>query len=299
MAHFFQKPGTAGTWVAATHSLTITLGEVAQVILEGGGPPGKERLDVGCVAGVTDERGELPPIGNQRFFLIAPKAAGETWYFAKIPGTSEDYAEPLRLITLPRKASSLGVEHIVVLDKGARESDKAAVRRRAVGRSPEEEVAEMGSIADFVNFLRRLRDAGRRVGSMEFFTHGSPGQIGFGKESFGVRSVQYMDGQGYNTIFAPNARIFFAGCTVAKDYRGIIFLKEFGRVFLLNGGGSVAGTDSVGFSYGVIGFGKMYHPWGQTRRLYFNTAGQVEKWEGMDGIDLSCIDVRATTAKGP
>jgi len=176
MAHFLQKPGSTGKWTAATTSLTITLGEVAEIILEGGGPPGKELLDVGCVAGTTYERVELMSNRSQRFFRITPKEAGETWYYALLPGTNIDYAAPLILITLPRKASSIGNEGIILFSPGAGEQDRIdPIRRRAVNSTPEKEVVQVDSIADFVAFLRKYRDSGRRINSLEFFTHGAPG----------------------------------------------------------------------------------------------------------------------------
>jgi hypothetical protein len=66
---------------------------------------------------------------------------------------------------------------------------------------------------------------------------------------------------------------------------------EFGRVFLFDGGGSVAGCTTVGKAYGDLGGGKIYHWSGGVRRLHFDTMGKVVKWEGMDDVDFSCIDV--------
>src|SRR5262245_59222076 len=116
MAHFLQKPQTPGQWSSEANTLTVTLGEVAQIVLDGGGPPGKERLDIAMASNSSPfpETVEQKPAGSQRFFRVNPKVVGETWFTAKVPGTSMDYARPLVLIVLPRKPSSLGPEDLIL-----------------------------------------------------------------------------------------------------------------------------------------------------------------------------------------
>jgi hypothetical protein len=292
MARFLQKPGTSGTWTEETTSLTITLGEVAEIILEGGGPPGKEKLDIMCLGEPSPACDERPPAGNRRFFRFAPKAASRLWIVARIPGTTVDHAAPLTLVTLPRKSSSLGPEDVVLFSQEpGDDSQLGAVYRRAVNSSPEKEVAVVNSFAEFVQFLGRFRDTGRRIGKLEFFTHGSPGVIALGSDHITRWYFRGMEGKGYHTVFPPDARVFFAGCNVAADYKGLAFLMDFGRVFLYGGGGSVAGCTTFGHAFGDIGGGKIYHPKGGVRRLYFNAHGKLAKWEGVDDFELSCIDV--------
>ncbi|HKB02209.1 MAG TPA: DUF4347 domain-containing protein, partial [Gemmataceae bacterium] len=268
MAHFFQKPQTPGKWSGEANTLTITLGEVAQVVLDGGGPSGKEQLTIvmNSDSSPFPDTVEQRPAAGQRFFRITPKVVGETWLTAKIPGTTVDFAKPLILIVLPRKESSLGPEDIILYSEKKDTGFIEHLYDKAQNGATEREVVAVGSYAEFIGFLKRYRDAGRRIGKIEFVTHGSPGLIAFGRDYFTIAHIQSLAGQGFNTVFAPNARVFFSGCKVGAEVKGVLFLIEFGRVFLFNGGGSVAASTSDG--HGVNG-GKVYHVWGETRRIYF------------------------------
>jgi Domain of unknown function (DUF4347) len=166
-----------------------------------------------------------------------------------------------------------------------------------VESNPPKEVIRIGSLDEFRQFLVRFRDAGRRIGSLQFFTHGDSGMAFFGHEALTAAKVQGFAGQGFHTAFAPGARVFFSGCMVAQDVKGVNFLKEFGRVFLFNGGGSVAGSTSPGYGLKLnLWTGKQYHFGGVTRRLYFDTAGRVVGWEGLEDFDLSAVGLHPAPA---
>ncbi len=300
MARFLQKPGSAGTWDERTNALTITLGEVAEIMLDGGGPPGQERLDVSGFGASAPVWEEQKPVGNRRLIRIAPRVACQIWIVAKLPGTNIDYAAPLTLVTLPRKASSLGPEHVILFapSPGTEEEDRIDfIRRQAVNSTPEKEVIRIGSLGEFSKFLIDFRDAGRRIASLQVFSHGDWGTVFFGHQGLNAVKVRGYAGQGFHNVFAPNARVFFSGCMVAEDAMGVNFLKEFGQVFLINGGGSVAASTSSGYGLKLnLWTGKQYHFSGETRRLYFDSVGRVVGWEGLDNFDLSSVGLHPAPA---
>jgi Domain of unknown function (DUF4347) len=289
MAEFVKYPGSPGTWSAEAATLTVTLGEMAQLLLVGGGPPGKERLVLGSdgvsAKGVQEFPWDVP---NQRLFVITPERAGDIRLQAWVPNNGPPYTKVVRVVVLPRKPSSLGAENVVLFTQSSAEDkgdELGGVYRRAVQSPVEALVVVAENYAEFVKFLTTFRDTGRRIGKLQVFSHGSPGVVWLGDDRLDTAHVQSLQGKGYNSIFAPNAAVFFSGCNVAEERNGLEFLKAFGKTFLFNGGGSVAASTSLGISFGnhgVFANGKIYHFWGTTKRLYFNTAGKVEKSEGVD-----------------
>jgi len=224
-------------------------------------------------------------VPNERLFVITPKQAGEirlqAWVLNGPP-----YTRVIRIIVLPHKPSSLGAENVVLFtqsDADDHGDELGGVYRRAVQSPTETLVVAAPSYPEFVRFLTTFRDTGRRIGKLQVFSHGSPGVVWLGDDPLNTNRVLALQGKGYHTVFAPGAAVFFSGCNVAEDRDGLEFLKAFGQTFLFNGGGSVGASTSVGLSARAwVGNGKQYHLWGTTKRLYFNTAGKVEKSEGID-----------------
>jgi hypothetical protein len=289
MAEFVKAPGSPGTWSAEAATLTVTLGEMAQLLLVGGGPPGQEKLVLGYDGVVTTKALQEFPwdVPDQRLFCITPQKAGDGRIVAHLPVGGGAYTRTIQIIVLPRKASSLGAESVILFTQSLKDDEEhdelGGVYRKAVQGSPEGLVVVLQSYPEFVKFLTTFRDTGRRIGKLEVFSHGSPGAAWLVNDKLDAAALRALRGKGYHTVFAPGARVFFGGCNIAEGVAGVTFLKEFGQTFLFNGGGSVGASTSTGHGIGRhLGTGKNYHIWGETVRLYFDTAGKVEKTEGID-----------------
>jgi hypothetical protein len=315
MAEFVKYPGGPGTWTAAatkggSDTLTLTLGERADLFLVGGGP-NREKLSI-AFDGVLDAKavGELPwDEPDRRLVSVTPAAAGTGRPVARLPNGGPPYTRTVEVVVVPRKASSVGPENVLVFAKSYQEAgnELGGLYRKAVRDPNGAEVVVVQSRAEFVTFLTRFRDTGRRIASLSVFSHGSPGTVYMGDDGFGEASARALRGKGYETVFAPGARVFFSGCNVAESGTdpglgaffgacrvaeggaGVRFLKAVGQTFLFHGGGSVGASTSVGLSIGRgLGNGKMYHLWGETVRLYFDTTGRVVRTEGIgDPTDLA------------
>jgi hypothetical protein len=129
------------------------------------------------------------------------------------------------------------------------------------------------------NLFVKYRDLGLRIRSLEFLTHARPGFVYLGsKGALTLKILHAFDGQGFHTIFTPGARVYFHGCNIAYDEEGVAFLKEFGRIFLHLGGGSVAASTDEGSSWpGVTG---IYHLLGRTVRVFISPGGEIERVDG-------------------
>jgi hypothetical protein len=281
MANFRYVPGK-GKWNASESTLTVTNGDEVEVVLWGGGPDGKPLVlcvDNGnLISAVSEKAG---PGAAERTFKFKARGPGTVTLFARVGGPrGSDYVQPLKLIILPKKASSIGPEHVVLF--AGKESDEEYIARESYQKA----VAAGGtayrikSIHDFINLLTRYRDEGRKIARMEINTHGAPGKWSFGNGTGITKaSLSLFRGQGFHAVFSAGARIFFHGCNIADGDEGEEFLKEFGMIFLVGGGGSVAASTSLGFGTGMLGGSKTYHLWGDVVRVYISNDGRVEKVE--------------------
>jgi hypothetical protein len=104
MADFLKPLGSPGTWSAEQGVLTITLGEMAQLLLVGSGPPGQETLVLAfngvSAKGVEEFPWDMP---NQRLFCIRPERTGDIRLQAWVPNYGPPYSRVVRIIVLPRR----------------------------------------------------------------------------------------------------------------------------------------------------------------------------------------------------
>lgn len=286
MANFTKHRGSAGIWSEEECSLLIHIGEVAEIILWGGGPPGKERLCVCCIP--SDIVSDLGPGGkvtgtafgpNERLVKLAPLKVGTLHIHARVGDSfGPDYSKPAKVIILPRKPSSLGPEHVIMYSDHEGNSDIEEAYTKSRRSVPNATVYGAQSVQDFVNLLAKYRDGGRHMSALEFNTHGGPGIVQLGNEVLKVADLRKIAGRGYHTAFAAGAKVFFHGCNVAEGTMGNEFLITFGEVLLRGGGGSVGASTSRGFSHplgGYFGNGKVYHLWGNTKRVIVNPGGFI------------------------
>src|SRR5262249_37933928 len=205
MAQFTKYPGSAGTWSAEQNTLMITLGEMAQILLVGGGPPGQEKLNVGFAGAATLKMVQEFPwdVPNQRVFCITPERTGEIILVARLPNNGPRYAEDVHIVVLPRKPSSVGPENVILFSQSLADDEKegelGGVERKAVQNFPESgTVVVVQSYAEFVTFLTTYRDTGRRIASFEVFSHGCPGAFWIVNEPFDTARVRALRGKGFH-----------------------------------------------------------------------------------------------------
>lgn len=281
MAHFRNVPGK-GKWDADESTLTVTNGDDVEVVLWGGGPDGKPLVlavtNGGLISGVTEKAG---PGAAERTFKFQAKGPGTVTLFARVGGPNgNDYVKPLKLIILPKKASSIGPEHVVLFAGKESDSEDIALESYQKAVAAGGTAYHIKSYEDFFNLLTRYRDGGRKISRMEINTHGAPGYWSFGNgNGINKAGLAYFKGHGFQSVFSPGARIFFHGCNIAEGEKGEEFLKEFGLIFLVGGGGSVGASTSLGFGTGHLGGSKTYHFWGDVVRVYISNDGKVEKVE--------------------
>ena len=279
MAHFYQRPTSVGTWANDQNVLTISVGSTAELILSGGGPPGQDKLVVAYVATmpctvVVDVNAPLGP--NERLIHLKPQQAGDIWVHAKLGSASgPDYATPVKVVAVPKKAVSIGPDHVILCNA----SDIQEAYNKISGSAPNATAYAMGSLIDFTNFLTKYRDSGRCINKLEANTHGSPGNIYFGSDWLDAAMIRRYQGQAFHKVFSPGAAVFFHGCNVAEGDQGNEFLVAFGETFLCGGGGSVVASTSKGvthiFNQYGIGAGKVYHLWGDTKRVFVAPGGRI------------------------
>jgi hypothetical protein len=208
MAHFENYPDSPGIWSAEQNTLTITLGETALLVLVGGGPPGQEKLVLGfkdpAMAKLVEE---LPTkVPDQRLFSITPERTGDIILQAWVPN-GPPYTQVVRIVVLPRKASSLGPEYVIVFGQDIKSDDDleelGGTYQKAVESSGEGIVVVASSYAQFVTFLTTFRDTGRRIGKFEVYGHGFPGGVCLGDNQLDVAKVHELREQGVRNRFCP------------------------------------------------------------------------------------------------
>ncbi|WP_315831769.1 hypothetical protein [Bradyrhizobium prioriisuperbiae] len=126
---------------------------------------------------------------------------------------------------------------------------------------------------DLAASLDPLLSLGRIYDRILFETHGSPGTIYFGDNSFDADWFRSVIPRGYSRLAIRNARVYFNGCNVADGKEGWRFLEAAAALFLTPGGGQVFGQTSIGFSN--LFNGHVVHLWGRTRTLFVDANGRI------------------------
>src|SRR5262245_12548833 len=160
MAEFVKPSGSVGTWSSEQGTLTISLGETAQLLLIGGGPPGQEKLSI-AFDGVIDAKAvqEFPwEVKDQRLFCISPAQAGSGRIVARLPNGGPPYTRTIQIIVLPRKPSSLGTESVIIWGKAQKDEWIQGAQHKAEQMSPPAVVMGIPSFAEFQKFLTNFRD---------------------------------------------------------------------------------------------------------------------------------------------
>lgn len=137
-----------------------------------------------------------------------------------------------------------------------------------------------GDGSNFISALDNLVQTRQTFHRVLFETHGSPGAIYFGKASIPSSWVwAYMTTRNYDLITPNKTRIYFNGCNVAEGNAGWDFLRAMAKVFLLRGGGEVFGHTSLGFAtkWGI--YPKVFHLWGDLRKVHVAPGGKIIKEE--------------------
>jgi Domain of unknown function (DUF4347) len=107
----------------------------------------------------------------------------------------------------------------------------------------------VASVPDLIAQLGKLKADGVLIDRLVVDTHGKPGGIWFGDDLLTTPLVQGMKLNGYESLFAPDARIFFQGCNVAAEDTGRKFLEAVALTFLFKGGGRAGGCTTTGHVY--------------------------------------------------
>src|SRR5262245_48350084 len=96
------------------------------------------------------------------------------------------------------------------------------------------------SANDLIRLFTRLANQSEVWNALSFHTHGSGGSIGLGSTSLNLDSIQRLENQGFDRIFAADCTITFDGCSLK--------------------GGKVRGNTGIGFGY--WGTEESVHPFG-------------------------------------
>lgn len=155
--------------------------------------------------------------------------------------------------------------------------------------------AATGARAIQVTGIQSLKDALKKLLSdkvvierLVIETHGNPGVIYLGADTLDVTKLKEFNGQGFEGMFAENARVFLNGCNIAKTghdcggsscviTNGRDLLRELAIIFLIKSGGRVGASTSLGTVWG--GFSdKVYHLPG------FETDKSGPHWETSDTV---------------
>jgi hypothetical protein len=262
---------------------SISVGETAEIILWGGGPPGQEVLQPTYRPGAgvhpndvmyPDTNTTLGP--HERLLKWSLTEPGEIEVTARVGDKNgREYVQAMTLVVLPRRPSSVGPEHLIIASP---ESYKDALNK-ADKNDPKAAVYSISSYAALEKLFRTFRYSGRKISKLEFDTHGFTGGIVLGNDGIMADQWRWMKGKGYEQVFPPGARVFFSACNVAEGSDGIDFLIEFGKTFFLTKEGSVGASDSLGLGVSPTAAdwglgGKIYHLWGNTVRVYFEQGGR-------------------------
>jgi hypothetical protein len=159
------------------------------------------------------------------------------------------------------------------------DSNDWTIRFTATRRGVIDKVAASSVVGDLVPGIDALAAAGARFDKILFETHGSPGAIYFGDEALNAKWIRdNLLTRHYETLCAPETRVYFNGCNVAEGRGGWEFLEAAAELFLRVSGGSVFGQTSVGLANPFNGH--VVHPWGDVRTLYVAPGGRiVERFE--------------------
>jgi len=287
MAYFSQKAGSPGEWSNKAPTLTIQLGETAQILLQlHATPGGSEELRVTSGGLIKHTLIEENPtlqavLDRQRLFKLTPNGAGDVTVYAR-DALGLDLRASLNVVVVPRKLGPQGPEHVIMYSGKAEKGQEIleAYRKSAPGAL----VQGINSLADFETFLRSFRDPGRTMGRLEFNTHGKPGRVSLGSDGLTAKAIVDMRPQHFHKAFAKDARVFFHGCNVAEGRKGEEFLEAFAQTFFIGGGGRVGASTSLGFGTGNWVNGKVYHLWGMTKYVTADSAGKITERKNFDAL---------------
>lgn len=106
------------------------------------------------------------------------------------------------------------------------------------------------SILALFNFMMMLKSGMLSCREVYIYAHGQAGAIQIGSTPVFYKDWDQFAGQGWETVFAPDATVQFNCCNLAGSAEGEAFLAEFASIFLRRGGRAYAAKGYV-----------IAHPW--------------------------------------
>ena len=118
--------------------------------------------------------------------------------------------------------------------------------------SPGNHFAAVASVPDIAAAIESFGRQMRTIDSIWFHTHGVPGQVSLPGGNLRAGNVSLLR-KACDKYLASPAYIYFLGCNVGEGHNGEAFLTVAGSLLLGHGGGSVFASDSVTFSFPLVG----------------------------------------------
>lgn len=159
------------------------------------------------------------------------------------------------------------------------------IRGIGTGRDAAAKIAA-DSVANVRSGLDGLVAGGQRFNRVVFDTHGSEGQIVFGKDGFGPITWRTMfAGRGYERLFPFFSKMYFSGCNVSDTGEGWNFLEAASDVFFRSHGGVTMAYTSLGFStrWGHV---DPKHLWGEIRLVVSMPGKKPRRVSGGDFLQI-------------
>jgi hypothetical protein len=137
-------------------------------------------------------------------------------------------------------------------------------------RQPEIRTISILTVDDFVRELQKFQQDRAEIVYLDFHTHGGPGGLDLGGETFDIDDLDKLRNKGFEGLFVAGALINFLGCELAGyqpsiniQNDGELFLAEFAPIFLMRYGGRAVGrsTPWIYRHLQVAFFGPMFSAW--------------------------------------